>query len=81
MTLEQKRVVIIVLSLLFLASLLFVQRMEVVRRAEEAGLTRHVAAVPAASKSCVDCHRTGNSSDYVFTRRSKLVFEGTPTLR
>ena len=59
MTLEQKRVVIIVLSLLFLASLLFVQRMEVVRRAEEAGLTRHVAAVPAASKSCVDCHRQG----------------------
>ncbi|MDX2000292.1 MAG: multiheme c-type cytochrome [Thermoanaerobaculia bacterium] len=59
MTLEQKRIVIIVLSLLFLASLVFVQRLEVARRAEEAGITRHTAAVPATSKACVDCHAQG----------------------
>jgi hydroxylamine dehydrogenase len=59
MTLEQKRIVIIVLALLFLGSLLFVQRMEVARRYEEAGISKPVVAIPAASKSCVECHRQG----------------------
>jgi hypothetical protein len=59
MTLEQKRVVLIVLSLLFLLSLLFVQRLEVIRRAEEAGLAEHSVAVPASSRQCVDCHAQG----------------------
>ncbi|HEY0782841.1 MAG TPA: multiheme c-type cytochrome, partial [Thermoanaerobaculia bacterium] len=59
MTLEQKRVVIIVLSLLFLGSLLFVQRLEVARRYEEAGLARKAIAVPASSHTCVDCHSQG----------------------
>ena len=56
MNLDQKRTVIAVLAFLFLLSLIFVQRMEVVRRAEEAGLAEHSIAVPATSKGCVDCH-------------------------
>ena len=56
MNLDQKRTVIAVLAFLFLLSLIFVQRLEVVRRAEEAGLVQHSIAVPASSKGCVDCH-------------------------
>jgi hypothetical protein len=56
MTLKEKRTILIVLSGLFLLSLLFVQKLEVARRYEEAGLTKHVAAIPASSSQCVDCH-------------------------
>ncbi len=59
MTLEQKRIVLIALSLLFLASLVFVQKLEVARRYEEAGLADHSIAVPASSRACVDCHSQG----------------------
>ncbi len=55
MTLEQKRWIIIVLSLIFLLSLIFVQRMEVARKLAETGQVEHVA-VPATSRQCVDCH-------------------------
>lgn len=57
MTLEQKRTILIVLSLLFLLSLIFVQRMEVARKHEEVGLAPKAIAVPASSKQCVECHR------------------------
>ena len=60
MSLEAKKRLLIVLSLLFVASLIFVQWMEVVRRAEEAGLTRHRIAVPATSKECASCHMQSN---------------------
>ena len=56
MTLNEKRTVIAVLSVIFLLSLLLVQRMEVARRYEEVGLVPATVAVPAASKDCVDCH-------------------------
>jgi len=56
MTLNQKRTVIAVLSLIFLLSLLLVQRMEVARRYEEVGLASATIAVPSQSRSCVDCH-------------------------
>lgn len=56
MTLEQKRIVLIALSLLFLLSLVFVQKLEVARRYQEAGLADHAIAVPASSRACVDCH-------------------------
>jgi hypothetical protein len=56
MNLNQKRTIIAVLSLIFLLSLLLVQRMEVARRYEEIGLVPGHVAVPAASQSCVDCH-------------------------
>ncbi len=59
MTLHQKRLVLIVLSALFLVSLIFVQKLEVARRYEEAGLAPHPIAVPASSQSCVDCHTQG----------------------
>ena len=57
MSLKTKQVIIGLLGLLFLASLIFVQWMEVVRKHEEAGLTPHHVSIPASSKSCVDCHR------------------------
>ncbi len=56
MTLETKRFIIAALGGLFLLSLVFVQWLEVTRKAEEAGLTKAHVAVPASSKSCVDCH-------------------------
>ena len=60
MTLIQKRWILLVLSLLFLVSLVFVQILEVNRRLTEAGLREHPIAVPASSKACVDCHRQSN---------------------
>jgi hydroxylamine dehydrogenase len=60
MKLESKRIVIAVLGAAFLASLLFVQAMEVARKHEEAGLTPKRIAVPANAKECVDCHAQEN---------------------
>lgn len=57
MTLETKRIIIAVLGAAFLVSLVFVQRMEVARKAEEAGLVPPHVVVPAASRDCVECHR------------------------
>ena len=56
MTLRTKRIIIAFLGAAFLASLLFVQWMEVIRKQEEAGLISPQIAVPAASDACVDCH-------------------------
>jgi hypothetical protein len=56
MTLKMKRVVIALLSVVFLASLLFVQWMEVIRKQEEAGLIEPHITVATASRQCVDCH-------------------------
>jgi hypothetical protein len=60
MTLETKRIVIAVLGAAFLVSLLFVQRMEVARKQEEAGLVPPHIIVPAASQRCVECHGEQN---------------------
>jgi hypothetical protein len=57
MTLRTKQIIIIVLSLFFLLSLVFVQAMEVARKRVEAGLAAPAIAVPDASRECVDCHR------------------------
>ena len=57
MSLRTKRLVIGLLGFLFLASLVFVQWMEVVRREQEAGVLPAHVAVPANSKQCYDCHR------------------------
>jgi hypothetical protein len=56
MDLTGKKFVIALLSLLFLASLVFVQWEEVRRRAVEAGISGADVTVPATSKDCVDCH-------------------------
>ncbi len=56
MSLTLKKAVIVVLSLLFLASLVFVQATEVVRREREAGLREPHVVVPASSEQCVSCH-------------------------
>jgi len=57
MTLKSKQTIIAILAGTFLASLVFVQWMEVTRKREEAGLAPPHIAVPAASRDCVDCHR------------------------
>jgi hypothetical protein len=56
MTLDQKRLVIAGLAILFLCSLVLVQWMEVSRRAEEAGLATAAIHPPASSQACVQCH-------------------------
>ena len=56
MSLTFKQVIISILGLLFLASLVFVQMTEVVRREQESGLREHVVSAPARSKRCVECH-------------------------
>ena len=56
MSVRFKQAIIVVLSLLFLVSLLFVQWTEVTRRRAEAGLDGPHVAIPASSQSCVECH-------------------------
>ena len=56
MSLVTKQVIIAILAFAFLASLIFVQWMEVARRAEEAGLAAPHIAIPASSRACVECH-------------------------
>jgi len=56
MNLRFKQYVIGLLGILFLASLILVQYLEVLRKREEIGEVAHHIAVPASSKSCVECH-------------------------
>ncbi len=56
MKLQTKRIVIGVLGIIFLASLVLVQALEVVKKKEEAGLAVTHVSVPVTSKGCVDCH-------------------------
>ncbi len=56
MTVKTKQFIIGFLGLVFLASLIFVQAMEVLRRREEAGNGARHVAIPASSQGCVDCH-------------------------
>ena len=56
MKLETKRWIIVALALTFLASLIFVQRLEVARKYQEIGLAPHSVAIPASSRKCVECH-------------------------
>ena len=57
MSVKAKQAIIAVLGMMFLASLVLVQWMEVARKQQEAGLTARHVAIPATSRSCVDCHR------------------------
>ena len=56
MNLEFKKKIIIVISLIFLASLVFVQYMEITRRRMEAGLAEPHIVIPESSQGCVSCH-------------------------
>jgi hypothetical protein len=56
MSLEGKKIVIAALGVLFLASLVLVQKLEIDRRAVEAKLVEEPVIVPASSRICVDCH-------------------------
>jgi hypothetical protein len=57
MSLETKRWIIAILGGLFLASLILVQAIEVMRRRSEAGLDGPHAVISASSKQCVECHQ------------------------
>ncbi len=57
MSVRTKQFLVAFLGLVFLASLVFVQAMEVARKRQEAGISAHPIAIPVSSKSCVDCHR------------------------
>lgn len=59
MSLNLKRIIIAALGLLFLISLIYVQRMEVLRRRHEQGLDKSAISVPGSSKQCVQCHEQG----------------------
>ncbi len=56
MPLRIKQLLIGFLGLVFLASLIFVQGMEVARKREESGLTARRVSIPATSAKCVECH-------------------------
>ena len=57
MSLKAKQWIIGLLGILFLASLIFVQWMEVARKREEAGLVPHRISIPAKSQACINCHQ------------------------
>jgi hypothetical protein len=60
MSLDAKRWIIGILGLMFLASLIFVQYMEIMRRKEESGHGAAHIVIPASSAQCVECHQQSN---------------------
>lgn len=57
MSVKTKQLIVGLLGLAFLASLIFVQALEVARRKEELGTGPRHVSIPASSKSCVECHQ------------------------
>lgn len=57
MKVQTKQYIVGFLGLVFLASLVFVQFMEVERKKEESGKRTAHVAIPANSRSCVECHQ------------------------
>jgi len=57
MSLHAKQLLLAFLGLTFLASLLLVQYMEVIRKEQESGVRAHHIAIPESSKSCIECHQ------------------------
>ncbi len=56
MTLKTKQFIIGLLGITFLASLVFVQWTEVIRKEQEAGRATAHVSVPESSRRCVECH-------------------------
>lgn len=56
MSLSVKQALIGILGLIFLASLVYVQKLEVDRKREEAGIEAHHVSIPSTSAACVECH-------------------------
>lgn len=76
MSLNTKRIIIAVLSAVFLLSLIYVQRIEVARRQAEAGLRAHPIAVPDSSRRCVSCHSESNPGIVAHWRTSSHARTG-----
>lgn len=76
MSLRAKQIVIAVLGLIFLASLVFVQWMEVIRKREEAGLIEPHVTVAAESKRCVECHAKENPGIVAHWKGSEHAIKG-----
>ena len=56
MTVKTKQLIVGFLGFAFLASLIYVQAMEVARKNVESGHSTTHVAIPASSKRCVECH-------------------------
>jgi len=56
MSLRVKQFIIAILGAAFLVSLIYVQRLELLRRQQEAGLREHAVAIPTSSEKCIFCH-------------------------
>lgn len=56
MTLKAKQFIIGLLGVTFLGSLVFVQWMEVLRKEAEVGKAAGHVAIPARSRTCIECH-------------------------
>ena len=57
MKIEEKKIIIMVVSLVFVATLLLVQYKEIVRQQIEVGHAAPHISIPDSSQRCVECHR------------------------
>ena len=80
MKIEEKKIIIGILSLVFLISLLLVQWKEITRQQIETGhLSPHIS-VPASSKRCVECHQEKTPSIVSHWKNSTHAVKGVSCL-
>ena len=80
MNIETKKIIIAVVSLLFLASLLLVQWKEISRQRVESGHANPHIAVPDSSKRCVECHTKQTPSVVSHWKKSTHAVKGVSCL-
>ncbi len=80
MSTEAKKIVIGVLSLIFLGSLLLVQWKEITRQQIEVGHATPHIAVPTSSQRCVDCHEQSTPSTVSHWKNSTHALKGVGCL-
>ena len=80
MSTETKKIIIGVLSLLFLGSLLLVQWKEVTRQRVEAGQAPPTISIPQSSKRCVECHQQKTPSIVSHWQNSTHALKGVSCL-
>ena len=80
MSIETKKIIIAVVSMLFLASLLLVQWKEISRQRVESGHANPHIAVPDSSKRCVECHTQQTPSIVSHWEKSTHALKGVSCL-
>ncbi len=80
MDLNAKRLVLIAAALIFVGSLFFVQRMEIVRREVEGGMREPIISVASSSEGCVACHSQAHPGIVTHWRSSKHAEVGVACL-